>query len=143
VGGLKPRLGRRGANGEKVSDQGQQQQRTHAEVTKEISGRMTKLHLEYYGRGPEKARTYYVEDLVLVRLDETFTRPERTLLTRGEKDIIQDIRRRFEQHMEADFRAIVEQATGREVLLFLSDTNVESDLSIECFFLRSDLAGAT
>jgi uncharacterized protein YbcI len=122
-----------------MNDQERSQQRTRSQVTKEISDRITRLQAQYYGHGPLKAHSYYIDDLVLVRLDETFTRVERTLVDRGEKDAIQHIRRRFQQHMAEEFKSIVEQATGREVLSFLSETNIEADLSIECFFLGTEL----
>jgi uncharacterized protein YbcI len=114
-------------------------QRVRSDITREISEHMGRLQSEYYGRGPLKAKSYYTDDLVVVRLDETFTRAEKTLLDRGEKDTIQMIRRRFQQHMESEFKAIIEQATGREVTIFLSETNIEKDVSVEIFFLGSDL----
>jgi uncharacterized protein YbcI len=109
-----------------------------------ISSDMTRLHREYYGRGPTKARTYIQDDLVAVVLQETFTRAERTLVERGEVDAIQQIRRRFQQQMADEFTAIVEQATGRKVRAFLSETNLEADIAVEIFLLadgRTDMSG--
>jgi uncharacterized protein YbcI len=108
-----------------------------------ISTEMTRLHREYYGRGPTKARTYIQDDLVAVVLEETFTRAERTLVERGEIDAIQQIRRRFQQQMSHEFTAIVEQATGRRVRAFLSETNLEEDVAVEIFLLadgRTDMS---
>ena len=119
------------------------EQRTRPEVEKVISDGLVRLHSQYYGHGPVKARSYYADDLVLVRLNETFTRAERTLIDRGETDAIQHIRRRFQQHMAEEFKAVVEQATDRAVLSFLSETNVEADISVECFFLGSELTDMT
>jgi uncharacterized protein YbcI len=109
-----------------------------------ISAGLVRLFSEFYGRGPTKARTYITEDVVVTVLEETFTRAERTLIDRGEKDAIQQIRRRFQQEMQDDFTAVVEQATGRKVRAFLSETDLESDLSVEIFLLadaRTDMAG--
>ena len=105
---------------------------------------MVKLHSEYYGRGPTRARTYISDDLVAVVLEETFTRAERTLVDRGEKDAVQHVRRRFQQQMGDEFKALVEQATGRRVKAFLSETNLEADVSVEIFLLadgRTDMSG--
>ena len=105
---------------------------------------MTRLHAEYYGRGPTRVKTYITEDLVAVALEETFTRAERTLVDRGEIDAIQNIRRRFQQQMKEDFIAVIEQATGRKVRAFLSETNLEVDVSMEIFLLaegRTDMSG--
>jgi uncharacterized protein YbcI len=105
---------------------------------------MTRLHAEYYGRGPTKAKTVIAEDLVVVVLEETFTRAERTLVDRGEVDAIQQIRRRFQQQMKQEFTAVVEQATGRTVRAFMSETHLEEDVSVEIFLLseeRTDMSG--
>src|SRR3954464_6033003 len=103
------------------------------EIRSAISREMTRLHAEYYGRGPTKVKTHITEDLVVVVLEETFTRAERTLVDRGEKDAIQNIRRRFQQQMKDDFTAIIEQATCRSVRAFLSETNLESNVSCQIF----------
>src|SRR3954447_12953701 len=82
-----------------------------------ISNEIVRLQSEYYGKGPTKAKTYIVDDLVVVVLEESFTRAEKTLAERGERDAIEHIRRRFQQQMADSFISIVEQATGRKVRL--------------------------
>jgi uncharacterized protein YbcI len=114
------------------------------EMRATISREVVRLHAEYYGKGPTKARTYIVDDLVVVVLEETFTRAEKTLAVRGEGDAIQHIRRRFQQQMADSFTSVVEQATGRKVKAFLSETNIEHDVSVETFLLadvRTDMTG--
>ena len=109
-----------------------------------ISKEIVRLQAEYYGKGPTRAKTYIVEDLVVVVLEESFTRAEKTLAERGEKDAIEHIRRRFQQQMADDFTSVVEQATGRKVRAFLSETNVDLDVSVETFLLadgRTDMTG--
>src|SRR3954466_15615944 len=108
-----------------------------------ISTEMTRLHREHYGRGPTKARTYIQDALVAVVLEETFTRAERTLVDRGEVDAIQQIRRRFQQQMADEFTSIVEQATGRKVRAFMSETNLEADVSVEIFLLAEERTDMT
>jgi uncharacterized protein YbcI len=108
----------------------------------EIATRIVRLQSEYYGKGPTKAKAYITEDVVVVVLEETFTKAERTLVERGETDTIQQIRRRFQQAMADEFKSIVEQATGRVVRAFLSETNLEADVSVEFFLLgeaRTDM----
>jgi len=107
-----------------------------------ISNEIVRLHSEYYGRGPTKAKAYVDGDLIAVVLEETFTPAEKTLIARGEAEGIQDIRRRFQRAMEGQFRSVVEQATGRQVRSFLSETDLENDISVELFLLsdkRTDM----
>ena len=108
-----------------------------------ISREIVRLQAEYYGKGPTRAKTYIVEDLVVVVLEETFTRAERTLVDRGERDAIQHIRRRFQQAMADSFTSVVEQATGRRVRVFLSETDIEQDVSVETFLLADDRTDMT
>jgi uncharacterized protein YbcI len=118
------------------------EERSLGQVREEIASRIVQQQSEYYGQGPTKAKTYYVDDLVVVVLEETFTKAERTLVGRGETEAIRQIRRRFQQEMADEFKAIVEQATGRTVKAFLSETNVEVDVAVEIFLLgeaRTDM----
>jgi uncharacterized protein YbcI len=108
-----------------------------------IASEIVRLHAEYYGRGPTKAKVYSDGDFLAVVLEETFTPAEKTLIGRGEAHGIQDIRRRFQRVMEDQFRSVVEQSTGREVRAFLSETNLEADIAVEIFLLgdaRTDMS---
>jgi len=104
---------------------------------------MARLQSEYYGRGPTKVKTVIADDVVVVVLEETFTRVERTLIDRGEVEAIQQIRRRFQQHMKEDFTSLIEQTTGRKVRAFLSETNLEADISVEFFLLEGSRTDMT
>jgi uncharacterized protein YbcI len=114
------------------------------EMRATISNEIVRLQAEYYGKGPTRAKTYIVDDLVVVVLEESFTRAEKTLAQRGEREAIEHIRRRFQQQMADDFTSVVEQATGRKVRVFLSETNIDQDVSVETFLLsdgRTDMTG--
>ena len=50
---------------------------TRAMISKAIVG----LQAEYYGKGPTKAKTYIDDDLVVVVLEESFTRDRRVRIT--------------------------------------------------------------
>jgi uncharacterized protein YbcI len=119
------------------------EQRALGETRAWISREIVRLQADYYGKGPTKAKTYIIDDLVVVVLEESFTRAERTLAERGESQAIQHIRRRFQQHMAEDFIGVVEQATGRKVRAFLSDTNIDRDISVETFLLADDRTDMT
>ena len=120
----------------------EREQRSLGEMRATISTEIVRLQAEYYGKGPTKAKTYISEDVVVVVLEESFTRAEKTLAARGERETIQQIRRRFQQHMAENFTSVVEQVTGRKVRAFLSDTDIDQDVSVETFLLadgRTDM----
>src|SRR3954447_24425052 len=106
-------------------DMSESGQRSIGEMRAMISTEIVRLQAEYYGKGPTRAKTYLVDDLVVVVLEESFTRAEKTLVERGEREAIEHIRRRFQQQMADSFISVIEQATGRKVRTFLSQTNVE------------------
>jgi uncharacterized protein YbcI len=123
---------------------GEGDKRALGEMRAMISKEIVRLQAEYYGKGPTKAKTYIVDDLVVVVLEESFTRAEKTLAERGEREAIQHIRRRFQQAMADSFTSVVEQATGRKVRAFLSETDIAQDVSVETFLLadeRTDMTG--
>jgi len=106
----------------------------HAEISNQIS----RIQSTYYGKGPLRAKTYMVDDLVCCVLEETFTRAEKTLIDRGERESIQRIRRQFQEAVRDEFVGVVEQVTGRKVRAFMSDTDVENDISVETFLLAEE-----
>jgi uncharacterized protein YbcI len=123
---------------------GEGDQKTLGEMRAMISKEIVRLQAEYYGKGPTKAKTSIDDDLVVVVLEESFTRAEKTLAARGEHEAIQHIRRRFQQAMADSFTSVVEQATGRKVRAFLSETDIDQDVSVETFLPadgRTDMTG--
>lgn len=102
----------------------------------QISTELVQLHSRYYGKGPTKAKTHMVDDAVVCVLRGGFTTVERTLLDTGEVESVYQMRRSFQQAMEENFRLIVEQATGRNVIAYMSSIHVDPDLAVELFVLE-------
>jgi uncharacterized protein YbcI len=102
----------------------------------EISTSLVQLHSRYYGKGPTKAKTHNVNDTVICILRGGFTTVERTLIETGEVESVYQMRRSFQQAMEGEFRRIVEQATGRKVIAYMSSIHVDPDLAVELFVLE-------
>ena len=100
-----------------------------------ISNGMVALLKEYYGVGPTQAKTYYHDDLVVCVLRGGFTRVERTLLDGGRgRDVIEQ-RMAFQEVMQQRFEAVVQRATGRAVIGFMSGNQQEPDMICEVFVL--------
>jgi uncharacterized protein YbcI len=102
----------------------------------QISTSLVQLHSRYYGKGPTKAKTHMVDDTVVCILRGGFTTVERTLLDTGEVESVYQMRRSFQQAMEENFRLIVEEATGRNVIAYMSSIHVDPDLAVELFVLE-------
>ena len=103
-----------------------------------ISNAMVRIHKENFGKGPTKARTVYTEDVVLCRLEEVFTKAEQTMVRRGRRTQVRDMRRAFQEDFAEEFRGAVEQYTGRKVVAFMSEVDPETEMAVEVFFLERD-----
>ena len=66
---------------------------------------------------------------------------ERTLLETGEAESVYQMRRSFQQAMEEKFRQVVEGATGRTVIAYMSSIHIDPDLAVELFVLGAGRGG--
>jgi len=108
----------------------------------EITNRIVSLMREHYGRGPIKAKTYVLDNLIVCVLsDSGFTAIERTMMEGGEPEGVLGMRRDFQRMMKVRYSEIIEELTGRKVLAFLSQTHVEPDLTVEMFLMDGPLTG--
>lgn len=113
---------------------------TYGEVLTAISDGIVALLKEYYGRGPTQAKTYYHDDLVVCVLRGGFTRVEQTLLDGGRGRAVIEQRMAFQDVMRDRFIAVIEHATGRPVVGFMSGNQQDPDMICEVFVLSpSDL----
>jgi uncharacterized protein YbcI len=104
----------------------------------QISTRLVQLHSRYYGKGPTRAKTHFVDGTVVTLLRGGFTTVERTLLDTGQGESVYQMRRSFQQAMEDEFRRVVEEATGRTVVAYMSSINADPDLAVEIFVLEPE-----
>jgi uncharacterized protein YbcI len=100
-----------------------------------ISDGMVALLKEYYGVGPTQTKTYYHDDLVVCLMRGGFTRVEQTLLEGGRTSAVIQQRMEFQEVMRARFTGVIEQATGRRVVGFMSGNQQNPDMICEVFVL--------
>ena len=109
--------------------------RTAGDVRTEISEGLVALLKEFYGRGPEQAKTYIDSDLVVCLLRGGFTRVEQTLLESGHGQDVISQRMVFQSVMRDRFTDVVSRATGRRVVGFMSGNQQNPDMICEIFVL--------
>ena len=100
-----------------------------------ISEGLVALLKDFYGVGPTQAKTYYYDDLVVCLLRGGFTRVEQTLLEGGRSAAVIQQRMEFQEVMRERFTAVVENATGRKVVGFMSGNQQHPDMICELFVL--------
>jgi uncharacterized protein YbcI len=109
--------------------------RAQGDVLTAISDGLVALLKEFYGRGPTRAKSYYEDDLVVCVLRGGFTRVEQTLLEGGRGAAVIQQRIEFQELMRDRFEAVIEQATGRRVIGFMSGNQQHPDMMCEVFIL--------
>jgi uncharacterized protein YbcI len=105
-------------------------------IVAEIAREIVRLHAQYYGRGPTKAKAVYRNDVIVVVLEEIFTKAEEVLNDGGQFAQVRVQRQAFQDIMAPLLRNAVEQATGRQVRSFLSQVS-EEGIASEVFVLIS------
>ena len=98
------------------------------------------MHKDYYGKGPEKAKTYYADDMVVVLMRGGFSKVEETLFAEGHGDAVIRQRMEFQEVMIDRFSEVIRSETGRTVVAFMSGSHQDPDILCEVFILHtSDL----
>lgn len=105
------------------------------DVLTSISEGLVALLKEFYGRGPSRAKAYYEDDLVVCLLRGGFSRVEQTLLEGGRGPAVISQRMEFQDLMRERFEAVIEEATGRRVIGFMSGNQQHPDIMCEVFIL--------
>ena len=112
---------------------------TGGQLAAAISTAVVHLFSEHTGRGPTKARTTVDGDVVLVVLEDSMTKAERTLVRAGKEEQVLDFRRAFQDSMSEDLIAVVERLTGRKVQTFMSANHTDPDAAAEIFLMDHDV----
>ncbi len=101
-----------------------------------ISRGIVKLLKDHYGRGPSRAKTYVMEDVVVVLLEGGFTRVEAMLLAEGHGQAVKDQRALFQEGMRPRFIELIEQETGRKVVSAMSTGDQVADMAVQVFVFQ-------
>jgi uncharacterized protein YbcI len=109
--------------------------RVHGDVLSAISDGMVALLKEFYGHGPSRTKSYYSDDLVVCVLRGGFSRVEQTLLEGGRGEAVIEQRMEFQDLMRNRFEEVIEGATGRRVIGFMSGNQQHPDMMCEVFIL--------
>lgn len=98
-----------------------------ATMLKDISAEILQVYGALYDAKKTKATAYLNDNVVICILQEISGHPER--------DASMEARVAFQQAHQADYTAVVERATGRRVVNFLSANQTSPGVAAELFFL--------
>jgi uncharacterized protein YbcI len=107
-----------------------------------ISTSFVAILRDHYGRGPMRAKTYVLDDIVVVVLRGSgFTPLEQTIMDSGRPDQVVAMREDFQRVMQDRYKQTIKDLTGRNVIAFLSQAHVDPDITVEMFFVDGPLRG--
>ena len=107
-----------------------------------ISTSIVAILREHYGRGPMKAKTYALDDVIVVVMRGSgFTPLEQTIMDSGEPGRVVAMREDFQRVMQDRYKKTIQELTGRTVVAFISQAHVEPDITMEIFFIDRPMEG--
>jgi uncharacterized protein YbcI len=114
--------------------------KTKGQLEAEISDAMVKLQRGQTGRGPNQARTYIVEDMVIVRLQEVLTPAERQLTGNPHgQSLIKQFHQQMHEIARHNLEQIVEDATGCRVTSIHNDVSTKTGEQVAIYVLDRNL----
>ncbi len=100
---------------------------TRGELEAEFTRAIVKFEKEYFGRGPLDARTFFMDDMIVVRLRGVLTRAEEKLSESGEgQALVKDARRQLFESSRTIFEDLVEEIIGCAIVSLHSDISTKT-----------------
>jgi uncharacterized protein YbcI len=114
--------------------------RTKGQVEAAVTEAITQYERDHLGRGPKEAKTFIVENLVVIRLQGILSPAERQLSEEDDGvELLKQMRTRLIEGSSGDLRTLVTKETGVEVVSMHTDISVRTGERIFVFSLADDL----
>jgi uncharacterized protein YbcI len=114
--------------------------KTKGEIEAEISRAIVQFEIDYMGRGPKEARTYIIEDLVVVRLKGVLTPAEEQLTkTSDGKELVKKMRATLIDRARVLLYQVVSDITANKVIDLHTDISTDSGERVFVFALETNL----
>jgi uncharacterized protein YbcI len=114
--------------------------KTKGEIEAEISHAIVQFEVDYMGRGPKEARTYIVEDIVLVRLKGVLTPAEEQLAKSADgSELVKKMRSTLIEKGRPLLYQVVGDITGSKISALYTDISTLSGERVFVFTLSDNL----
>ena len=115
-------------------------QRSRGQIQNAITTALVHFHAEWTGHGPNEARCYIVDDMVIVRFKGALSRMERRLAEQAEgRRLVKAMRQILREGCRSELEAIVARETGAQVISYHSDVSTRTGERIEIYVLDRNL----
>jgi uncharacterized protein YbcI len=117
--------------------------KTKGQIEAAVTEAITKYERDQLGRGPKEAKSFIVENLVVVKLQGILSPAERQLSHEDDGvELIKQMRRRVIESCSDDLCGLVEEETGVEVVSMHADISARTGERVFVFTLDADLEAA-
>lgn len=112
--------------------------KTRGEREKEFTDAIIKLEKEYLGRGPSDARTFFVDDMIIVRLRGILTPAEMKLAENQEgRQLVKESRRYLFETILESLETITRDISGCNLVSLHTDVSTKTGeriivLTVDC-----------
>ncbi len=114
--------------------------KTRGQCEAKFTRAMVKFEKEYLGRGPMEARTFFLNDMIVVRLRGILTPAEIKLAEDREgQALVKETRRQLHESSRALLEGIVHDVVGCEVISLHTDVSTKTGERIIIFTVDADL----
>ena len=103
-----------------------------------ISNEMVRAQKKFFGKGPTKAKSYMLDDMLIIVMRGGLTTAEETMLEFGQQDQVRQFRQLFENEMTERLTDKMEELTGRKILTYQSQIMFDPDVVVEMFVFDSE-----
>ena len=114
--------------------------KTKGETEAQISQAIVQFEIDYMGRGPKEARSYVIEDMVVVRLKGVLTPAEQQLAKSSEgSELVKKMRATLIERAKPLLYQVIGDITGSKVANLYTDISTTSDERVFVFSLEQQL----
>ncbi len=114
--------------------------KTKGQLEADLSAAITQFEREYLGRGPREARSFIIQDMLLIRLKGVLTPAEERLASeRDGAQLIKQVRTRLIESARTLLEQIIFEKTGAQVVTLHTDISSKNGERIFVFCLNKNL----
>ena len=114
--------------------------KTKGQLEADISAAITQFEKDHLGRGPKEARTFIIQDMVLIRLKGVLTPAEEKLAKdEGGAELIKQMRMRLIESSRPLLVQIIEGKVGAKVISVHTDISTHTGERVFVFGLDRNL----
>lgn len=114
--------------------------KTKGQAEAAFSRSIVQFEKEYLGRGPLDARTFFIKDMILVRLQGILTKAEQTLAESNDgRSLVKETRRQLFETARPLLKNIVKEITGTDLLSLHTDMSTQTGERIIVLTVNQDL----